>query len=138
MCIRDRFEDFLDGRWLTEARLHHSIEDDGGFFSNVGIERVFSIKSAGADVVTGFWYDYDGDQQGNFGHNFSQLAVNAAIKTRRWDLVGNGYFPIGQRNFISEGTVAGTFFQGNNILLQQGIDSALTGFDVTLLSLIHI
>ena len=126
------FEDFLDGRWLTEARLHHSIEDDGGFFSNVGIERVFSIKSAGADVVTGFWYDYDGDQQGNFGHNFSQLAVNAAIKTRRWDLVGNGYFPIGQRNFLSEGTVAGTFFQGNNILLQQGIDSALTGFDVTL------
>jgi hypothetical protein len=126
------FEDFLDGRWLTEARLHHSIEDDGGFFANVGIERVFSIKAAGADVVMGAWYDFDGDQQGNFGHDFSQLGLNAAIKTRRWDLVGNGYFPIGERNFRSEGTVGGTFFQGNNILLQQGIDSALTGFDVSL------
>jgi len=126
------FEDFLDGRWLTEGRLHHSIEDDGGFFANVGIERVFSVKPAGAEVVTGFWYDFDGDQQGNFGHDFSQLGVNAAIKTRRWDLVGNGYFPIGQRNYSSAATVGGTFFQGNNIVLQQGVDSALTGFDVTL------
>ena len=126
------FEDFLDGRWLTEARLHHSIADNGGFFANVGIERVFSIKAAKSDIVMGAWYDFDGDQQGNFGHDFSQLGINAAIKTRRWDLVGNGYFPIGNRNFTSEGTVGGTFFQGNNILLQQGIDSALTGFDVTL------
>ena len=126
------FEDFLDGRWLTEARLHHSIEDDGGFFANVGIERVFSIKAAGADIVMGGWYDFDGDQQGNFGHDFHQLGINAAIKTRRWDLVGNGYFPIGNRNFTSEGTVGGSFFQGNNILLQQGLDSALTGFDVML------
>jgi|GEM_PF-853445 len=126
------FEDFLDGRWLTEGRLHHSIAEDGGFFANVGIERVFSVKAAGADVVMGAWYDFDGDQQGNFGHDFSQLGINAAIKTRRWDLVGNGYFPIGERNFTSEGTVGGTFFQGNNILLQQGLDSALTGFDVML------
>ncbi len=126
------FEDFLDGRWLTEARLHHSIEDNGGFFANVGIERVFSIKAAKSDVVMGVWYDFDGDQQGNFGHDFSQLGINTSIKSRRWDLVGNGYFPIGNRNFSSEGTVGGTFFQGNNILLQQGIDSALTGFDVTL------
>lgn len=129
---RRLFEDFLDGRWLTEARLHHSIEDDGGFFANVGVERVFSIDAADADVVTGFWYDFDGDQQGNFGHDFSQVSVNAAIKTRRWDLIGNGYFPVGVRNFTSEATVGGTFFQGNNIVLQQGIDSALTGFDVTL------
>ncbi len=126
------FEDFLDGRWLTEARLHHSIADNGGFFANVGIERVFSIKAAKSDIVMGAWYDFDGDQQGNFGHDFSQLGINAAIKSRRWDLIGNGYFPIGERNFTSEGTVGGTFFQGNNILLQQGVDSALTGFDVTL------
>ena len=129
---RRLFEDFLDGRWLTEARLHHSIEDDGGFFANVGIERVFSIDAAKSDVVVGFWYDFDGDQQGNFGHDFSQVAVNAAIKTRRWDLVGNGYFPVGVRNY-SSGDVTGTdFFFGNNILLQPGIDSALNGFDATL------
>ena len=126
------FEDFLDGRWLGEARVHQSFEEDGGFFANVGIERVFSIKAAEAEVVTGFWYDFDGDQQGNFGHDFSAVGVNAAIKTRRWDLIGNGYFPVGVRNYTSEATVGGSFFQGNNIILQQGIDSALTGFDVTL------
>ncbi len=125
---RRLFEDALDGRWLTEARLHHSLEDNGGFFANVGIERVFSVKSAGAEVVTGFWYDFDGDQQGNFGNDFSQVGVNAAIRTRRWDLVGNGYFPVGVRNRT---TGDGLFF-GNNIQLAPGIDSALTGFDVTL------
>ena len=125
---RRLFEDFLDGRWLTEARLHHSIEDDGGFFANVGIERVFSIKSAQSDIVVGGWYDFDGDEQGNFGNDFSQIGINAAIKTRRWDLVGNGYFPIGTRNF----TTGGGIFLGNNIQLAPGINSALTGFDVTL------
>ena len=125
-------EDFLDGRWLGEARLHHSIEDDGGFFANIGVERVFSVKSAGAEVTTGFWYDFDGDQQGNFGNDFSQVGANAAIKTRRWDLIGNGYFPVGVRNRTSAATADGTFFQGNNIVLTPGIDSALTGFDVTL------
>ena len=102
------------------------------FFANVGIERVFSIDAAKADVVFGAWYDFDGDQQGNFGHDFSQVALNAAIKTRRWDLVGNGYFPVGVRNYSSGDLTGANFFLGNNILLQPGIDSALTGFDATL------
>ena len=126
------FEDALDGRWLTEARLHHSIEDEGGFFANVGLERVFSIDAAKADFVFGAWYDFDGDQQGNFGNDFSQVGVNAAIKTRRWDLVGNGYFPVGITDRVSGGPEAGGLFIGNNIQLQPGINSALTGFDVTL------
>lgn len=126
------FEDILDGRWLTEARLHHSIEDDGGFFANVGIERVFSVDAAKAEVVTGVWYDFDGDQQGNFGHDFSQVSLNAAIKTRRWDLIGNGYFPVGVTDYTSAEATGSNFFLGNNILLQPGIDTALQGFDVTL------
>jgi len=126
------FEDALDGRWLTEARLHHSIEEDGGFFANVGIERVFSIDAAKADFLVGAWYDFDGDQQGNFGNDFSQVGVNAAIKTRRWDLVGNGYFPVGITDRVSGLPGDGGFFVGNNIQLQPGINSALTGFDVTL------
>ena len=126
------FEDAWDGRWLSEARLHHSIEDDGGFFANVGLERVFSIDAAGADFLVGAWYDFDGDQQGNFGNDFSQVGVNAAIKTRRWDLIGNGYFPVGITDRVSGDPESGSLFFGNNIQLQPGIDSALTGFDVTL------
>ncbi len=125
-------EDALDGRWLTEARLHHSIEEEGGFFANVGVERVFSIDAAKTDFVFGAWYDFDGDQQGNFGNDFSQVGVNAAIKTRRWDLVGNGYFPVGITDRVSGLPGDGSFFIGNNIQFQPGIDSALTGFDVTL------
>ena len=44
------FEDFMDGRWLGEARFHQSLNNNGGFFANIGIERVFSLDSAGAEV----------------------------------------------------------------------------------------
>ena len=52
------FNDGLDGRWLGEARFHYSY-DDGGFFGNFGIERVFSIDAANADVSLSAWIDYD-------------------------------------------------------------------------------
>ena len=125
------FEDSFDGRWLGEARLHHSLEDGGGFFANVGIERVFSIDAAKADFVTGFWYDFDGDEQGAFAHSFSQVGVHAGIKTKKWDLLGNGYFPVGVTDYSTAGPSGNNVFLGNNILLTPGIDSALQGFDVT-------
>jgi len=125
------YEDGLNGRWLTEGRFHYGLEE-GGFFANLGIERVFSIDAAGADIVTGFWYDYDGDEQGDFAHTFNQVAVNAAIKTKRWDVIGNGYFPVGTTDFDSSEESGSNFFFGNGLLLAPGIDSALEGFDVTL------
>ncbi len=126
------FQDSFDGRWLGEARFHHSVEDDGGFFANVGIERVFSIESAKADIVTGFWYDFDGDAQGTFANDFSQVGISAAIKTKKWDLIGNGYFPVGITDRTTAGADGNNVFFGNNILLTPGVDSALQGFDVTL------
>jgi len=125
------FEDSWDGRWLGEARLHYSIENEE-FFGNFGIERVFTLDSVGADLVGGIWYDYDGDSQGSFGHDFSQVSVNAAIKTRKWDLIGNGYFPVGVTDYSTAGATGNNVFLGSNILLTPGIDSALRGFDVTL------
>ena len=85
-------EDLLDGRWLTEARLHQSL-DGGGFFTNIGLERVFSIDAANADVTVGAWFDYDAGTNADFTHTFYQVGVNASIKSRNWDLIGNGYFP---------------------------------------------
>ena len=125
------FEDSWDGRWLGEARLHYSIENEE-FFGNFGIERVFTLKGAGADLVGGIWYDFDGDAQGVFGHDFSQVSVNAAIKTKNWDLVGNGYFPVGVTDYSTAGPTGNNVFFGSNLLLTPGIDSALRGFDVTL------
>lgn len=125
------FQDSLDGRWLGEARVHHSLEEGGGFFTNIGIERVFSIDAAKADVVTGFWYDFDGDEQGVFSNSFSQVGVHAGIKTKKWDLLGNGYFPVGVTDYTTAGPSGNNVFLGNNILLIPGVDSALQGFDVT-------
>ena len=125
------YEDSFDGRWLTEGRFHYGLEE-GGFFANLGVERVFTIDAAKADIVTGFWYDYDGDEIGDFAHTFNQVSVNAAIKTRRWDLIGNGYFPVGTTDFDSSEITGNNFFFGNGIVINQGIDSALEGFDVTL------
>jgi hypothetical protein len=122
------WNDFFDGRWLLEAQGNVSLEE-GGFFSNLGIERVFSLTNAGADIVVGGWFDYDSDQQGNFAHTFSQFAVNGAIKTRYWDIVGNGYFPIGTTDYAQGDPTGVDCFFLNNIVLQAGIDSALRGFD---------
>ena len=125
------WEDRFDGRWLFEGRLHHSLEG-GGLFANMGIERVFSIDAAGADVSVGAWFDYDDDKQSSFAHTFYQAGVSASIKTRRWDLVGNGYFPQGERNFALGDPTGQNCFFGNRIIIEAGIDTALKGFDVTL------
>lgn len=123
------FEDGLDGRWLSEGRFHYGLEE-GGFFGNFGVERVISIAPAGADVSVSGWIDYDGDEQGNFAHSFAQVGLGAAIKTRRWDVMANGYFPVGTTDYTS-GPV-GNCFLGNNLVLSHGTDSALRGFDATL------
>lgn len=123
------FEDFLDGRWLGEAELHHSLEEGGGFFSNIGLERIFSIDAARTDVSLSVWYDYDGDMQGSFAHTFHQIGASAQIKTPRWDLIGNGYFPIGSTDYSFGDPTGANCFAGNRIVLIPGIDSALQGFD---------
>ncbi len=125
------FEDWFDGRWAVEAQGHYALESQG-FFGNLGLQRAFSINAAGADFVLGGWVDYDGDQQGTFAHDFTQLAVNAAIKTRKWDLVGNGYFPMATTDYSQGDPTGVNCFLNNNIVLLPGIDSALKGFDATL------
>ena len=124
------FNDFLDGRWLGETRLHYSYENSR-FFGNFGIERVFSVDRAGADVSLSFWIDYDDDFEDNFGHTFTQASVNGTIRTRNWDFVANGYFPFETQEFVEVGTIDDFFFQ-NSILLSPGNDSALGGFDTLL------
>ena len=126
------FQDFLDGRWLLEGQFNHSIEDDGGLFLNIGIERVFSISAANADISFGVFYDYDEDDQQTFSNGFHQIGVSGAIKTPRFDLIGNGYLPVGTDNFTVGDITGASPFVGNNITLQAGIESALQGFDLTL------
>lgn len=125
------FQDFLDGRWLIEGQVHHTIED-GGIFGNLGIERVFSIDAAGADVSLGAWIDYDDSQPGDFAHEFFQWGVSGKIKTCDWDLYANGYFPEGQSSYAQGDPTGQNCFLNNNIVVVPGIDSALKGFDVTL------
>ena len=125
------FEDRLDGRWLTEARLHQSL-DGGGFFTNIGLERVFSLEAAKADVAVSAWFDYDAGTNEEFSHSFFQVGVNAAIKSERWDLIGNGYFPVGTQNYTQGDPNGIVPFYRNRIVLIPGIDTALEGFDATL------
>ena len=125
------FEDFMDGRWLFEGRGH--VSENGGFFSNFGVERVFTLGSAGADLSLGAWYDYDGDQDDlSFGESFHAWGVTGKIKTQRWDLITNGYFPFGTTDTTQGDPTGGTPFFENRIVLQAGLDSALEGVDVTL------
>lgn len=125
------YEDYFDGRWLLEMQGHYALEE-GGFFGNLGLERVFSIDAAGADFTMGAWADYDGDEQGDFAHSFTQVGINAGIKSRRWDLIANGYIPVGTTDHAAGDPTGAECFLGNNIVVIPGIDSALEGFDVTL------
>ncbi|MGI9516852.1 MAG: right-handed parallel beta-helix repeat-containing protein, partial [Pirellulaceae bacterium] len=118
------FQDFLDGRWLVETRGHLSAES-GGFFGNLGLERVFSLHAAEAEITCGIWADFDNDLQGDFAHDFSQLSVNASIETRHWLINGNGYFPVGEVDYLT-GT---SCFLNNVLVTQHGLDSAMQGFD---------
>jgi hypothetical protein len=130
---RRLFEDFLDGRWLFEAQLHHSIdENEGDFFTNLGIERVFSIPAAGADVSIGGWYDYNGETEAAFSNPFHQVGISGAIKSRRWDLLANGYFPIGDTDVTFGDPTGVNPFAGNSLLSEAAFDAAQTGFDVTM------
>lgn len=126
--ITHLFQDGLDGRWVGEARGHVSMES-GGFFGNIGIHRKFSITSANADVSTGFFFDYDDDQQGDFAHTFTQVSANASIKTPGYELLGNVYFPIGSTDYTQGDPTGEICFFNNSIVLVPGIDSALKGFD---------
>lgn len=125
------WQDSLDGRWLGEANFNVGLET-GGFFYNIGLERAFSIDAANSDFVLGVWFDSDGDPQGNFDHTMQQFSVNAALKSQTFDLVGNGYFPVGTTDYTLGDHTGAECFLNRNIVLQAGIDSALQGFDATL------
>lgn len=122
-------DDFLDGRWLLETQGH--VSENGGFFANMGVERVFTLKSAGADLTLGSWLDYDGDEVGTFSHTFWQAAFNASVRTAKWDLVANAYVPLGDTVF-TQGELGRVSFWENRVALRAGLDTALQGYDVTL------
>ncbi len=124
-------EDWLDGRWLSEIRTH--VSENGGFFANVGFERIFTIDAADADISVAGWFDYDDDQKAyQDAERFTSWGVTGQIKTPNWDLIANGYFPFGDTEAtVGDPTGNNTFFE-NRIIVLPGIDSALQGFDVTL------
>jgi len=121
-------DDFLDGRWLLETQGH--ISENGGFFGNLGLERVFTLQAAGADLSLSGWIDYDGDEVGDFAHSYWQAAANASVRTAKWDLIGNAYFPLGT-SVYTQGELGRVSFYQHNIALQAGLDTALQGYDVT-------
>ncbi len=124
------FQDYFDGRWLVEARGHYSLNaDDGGFFANIGLERVFSLEAAEAELTASVWYDYDGDQQGNFSRAYNSVGISGGIKKRRWELLANGYLPVGTATDTQGDPTGLNCFLGNSIVTQAGITSALRGFD---------
>jgi hypothetical protein len=126
------FEDRFDGRWLLESQIHYNVSEGGGAFANIGVERVFSIPAAQADVSFGLWYDYSGDRKEDFSHTFHQVGISGKIKKEKWDLLVNGYFPTGVQDYSYGDPLGIDCFVGNEIVIIPGIDSALSGFDVTL------
>ncbi|MCH2130556.1 MAG: right-handed parallel beta-helix repeat-containing protein [Pirellulaceae bacterium] len=119
------FQGPLNGRWLGEIHAHVS-EDSGKPFANFGLERIKTLGPAGADYGVNVWFDIDDDQLEFFGHTFYQVGVGGFIKTRRFDIRGNGYIPAGNTGY--QLSPDSCFFE-NHIVIDGGIDAALEGFD---------
>ena len=127
------FEDFLGGRWVSQVQGNMALES-GSFFSNVGLERVFTVEAANSDVFFGVWWDYDDDQQGSFGHTFNQIGVSGGIKSELYDVYANGYLPSGSTSYTQGDITGSSVFFANSVVTQAGIDSALEGFDFHIVS----
>jgi hypothetical protein len=130
-------EDDLGGLWAADLRGHLSVY--GGFFSNTGIVRKQFL--GGTLLGLGVYWDYDGDlnqyptngalgtsQYGQFGHAYNQVGVSGEWLTDFGNLRSNGYIPVGTTAY----TVGApdSWFVGNSILCQYGLDAALSGADL--------
>jgi hypothetical protein len=65
--------DFFDAWYMLDGRGHVSTE--GNFFGNLGVARRLYFKPANATIGLGIFYDYDGDQYDDFGHDFHQVGA---------------------------------------------------------------
>ena len=119
------FQGPLEGRWLTEVHAH-VVERTGKPLANFGFERVKTLDPIGVDYGLNIWFDIDDDQLEHFGHTFYQVGVGGFVKTRYFDIRGNGYIPAGDTGFKLP--LESCFFQ-NHIVVQGGLDAALEGFD---------
>lgn len=116
--------DVMDGTWFLDGRGHVSTEQ-GQFFSNLGFGRRTYFDPFMSIIGISGWWDYDGDAFQGYGHAFNQLGVTAEMFNQYFDYRFNGYFPVGNNTFL----LSPNEFYQHNILVLNGIDSALTGFD---------
>ncbi len=114
-----------DAIWFVEGQGHISTE--GEFFGNLGVGRRIYERGMRRTFGLSLWLDYDGDRYEQFGHDFYQGGVTFDSFGDVFDFHINGYFP-----FRQDYTLGGPepCFFGNQIMLLQGIDSALMGTDV--------
>ena len=116
--------DMLDGTWFFDGRGHVST-GQGQFFGNFGIGRRGYFDPFRSIIGLSGWYDYDGDAYVGYGHSFNQLGVTGEMFNEFFDFRINGYMPVGTNTFL----LSPNEFYQHNILVLNGIDSALTGFD---------
>ncbi|HEY2839523.1 MAG TPA: right-handed parallel beta-helix repeat-containing protein [Pirellulales bacterium] len=116
--------DVLDGTWFFDGR-GHVATDNGRFFGNFGLGRRTYFDPFRSIIGLSGWYDYDGDEYAGFGHSFNQMGVTGEIFNDAFDFRCNGYMPVGKNSFW----LSPNEFYQHNILVLNGIDSALTGVD---------
>ena len=91
--------DVFGGRWLFEGRAHVSAKS-GRFFSNLGVERVFTVAPANSDISFGVWWDWDNDKLPNSTQTYQQVGFSAKLKTPNFDLIANLYKPVRDKEIL--------------------------------------
>jgi len=118
-------DDIFEGTIFLDGQAH--LDEYGRMFANLGIGRRQYIDPVLVGV--GVFGDFDGSRftDRDFVHDFAQVGVSLDLIGDGWEARGNGYFPVGDTDFTLGNE--NTLFFGNNILVQNGIDSALRGVD---------
>lgn len=119
---------FFEENAMLYADARGLVGYDGRGGANVGLGWRYYMPELDRFIGTSLWYDFDASH----ARSYNQVGIGFESIGRYFDLILNGYIPVGEdQNTLSTALVGQGQFSGNQLLLDRfnEIETAYTGFD---------
>lgn len=119
---------FIEENAMLYADARGLVGYDGRGGANLGLGWRYYMPELDRFVGASLWYDFDASH----ARSYNQVGVGFESIGRYFDLILNGYIPVGEdQNLLSTALVGQGQFAGNQLLLDRfnEIETAYTGFD---------